>query len=54
MYAPNSLSDPSLAVPYEGKGLDPNDRKVQINARDGIISTEISVVKQRLSVNNIV
>lgn len=46
MYPANSLTDPSLAIPFEGKGLDPDQRKVQINARDGLISTD------RLTVHN--
>ena len=35
MYGTNSLTDPSLAQPYEGKGLDPSLRKVNINPFDG-------------------
>jgi hypothetical protein len=45
-YPANSLTDPSLAVPFEGKGLDPSDRKVNINARDGIIVCETLVTKK--------
>jgi hypothetical protein len=44
-YPANSLTDPSLAVPFEGKGLDPNDRKVSINARDGTIIAEKLVLR---------
>lgn len=39
-YPANSLTDPSLAVPFEGKGLDPNERRVNINARDGTIGCD--------------
>ena len=46
MYPANSLTDPSLAVPFEGKGLDPNDRKVNINARDGTIVCELLTTKK--------
>ena len=34
---PNTLSDPSLSVPFEGRGLNVNDRLVNINARSGTI-----------------
>ena len=37
MLTPNTLSDPSLAVPFEGRGLNVNDRLVNINARTGTI-----------------
>lgn len=40
-YPANSLTDPSLAVPFEGKGIDPIERRVQVNARDGIITETI-------------
>lgn len=49
MWGTNSLTDPSLAVPYEGKGLDPDLRKVQVNARDGIIIAEKLIVNGTLS-----
>lgn len=46
MYPANSLTDPSLAVPYEGRGLDPNDRRVNINARDGTIGADRATFQQ--------
>jgi hypothetical protein len=48
-YPPNSLTDPSLAVPFEGKGLDPNDRKVNVNARNGNIQCEHLTVNQTIN-----
>lgn len=55
MYAPNSLDDPSLAVPFEGKGLDPNERKVNISAFAGTIgcvqlNTESATITGSLNV----
>lgn len=37
MFPANSLDDPSLAVPFEGKGLAPTERLVNINAFTGTI-----------------
>lgn len=48
MWGSNTLTDPSLAVPFEGKGLDPDQRKVQVNARDGIIGTDKLTVRETL------
>lgn len=50
MYAPNSLDDPSLAVPFEGRGLNPTDRKVNINAFDGTVGcTQINAANATLT-----
>lgn len=49
IYPPNSLSDPSLSVPFEGRGLNPNERKVNINAYDGSIIAEYMISKNRFT-----
>lgn len=52
-YPANSLTDPSLAVPFEGKGLDPNERKVNINPFAGTVIAESITAKTRLIVSEI-
>lgn len=49
-YPANSLTDPSLAVPFEGKGLNPDQRKVTINARDGILQA-VTIIGENIRSN---
>lgn len=53
MFTPNTLVDPSLAVPFEGRGLDPNDRKVNINSFAGTIEAEQITARKKLVVTEI-
>lgn len=48
----NSLTDPSLAVPFEGKGLDPNDRLVNISAYNGDVQCVRLITKTVKSATN--
>lgn len=51
-YPPNTLSDPSLAVPFEGRGLDPSARKVNINATAGTVQCETMTTRTLRGQNN--